>query len=161
MSIPTKKDWKERGNPCSFLTFRDNQLEKIHLSPGDSGVHFSESHPKQDEILEWFQSYQAGMPLPFPLPLNLKNLSLFTQKVLTALREVKFGEVISYGELARKAGYPKAARAVGNACNRNPYPLVIPCHRVIQSNGKIGGFAYDIELKGQLLRMEENLLRGK
>jgi O-6-methylguanine DNA methyltransferase len=84
----------------------------------------------------------------------------FQQAVWAALQKVPFGETISYGKLAELAGYPKAARAVGGACHRNPLPFFIPCHRVIQADGKLGGYALDLEIKRRLLEWERNH-RGK
>jgi O-6-methylguanine DNA methyltransferase len=84
----------------------------------------------------------------------------FQQAVWAALQKVPFGETISYGKLAELAGYPKAARAVGGACHGNPLPFFIPCHRVIQADGKLGGYALDLEIKRRLLEWERNH-RGK
>lgn len=103
-------------------------------------------------ILEWMEGYLQGKSLP--VPLNLSPLSPFSQKGLAAIRSIPFGEVRSYGEVAKLAGCEKGARAIGNVCNKNPFPLVIPCHRVIQGNGTIGGFAYPLLMKQLLLNYE-------
>lgn len=103
-------------------------------------------------IIEWMEGYLQGKSLP--LPLNLSNLSPFTQIGLAAIRSIPFGEVRSYGEVATLAGCEKGARAIGNVCNKNPFPLVIPCHRVIQGNGGLGGFAYPLQMKELLLNYE-------
>lgn len=71
------------------------------------------------------------------------------------MQKIPFGSTMSYQEVAQAAGSPRAARAVGGACNRNPFPLLVPCHRVIQANGKIGGFALDLEIKRRLLEFEQ------
>jgi methylated-DNA-[protein]-cysteine S-methyltransferase len=83
------------------------------------------------------------------------NVTPFQKKVLTALRRVPYGETISYGELTNKMGNPKASRAVGQANARNPIPIVIPCHRVIGSNGKLTGFGGGIKVKQTLLDLEK------
>ena len=70
------------------------------------------------------------------------------------MARIPYGQVISYGELARQAGRPGAARAVGGACHQNPLPLVIPCHRVVGSNGKMVGFGGGIPLKKKILSQE-------
>lgn len=78
----------------------------------------------------------------------------FQQEVWKALRKVRPGATVSYGELAKRVGRPKASRAVGMANARNPVALVIPCHRVIGANGKLTGYAYGLERKRWLLRHE-------
>lgn len=95
------------------------------------------------------------------IEVDLSNFTPFTRKVYLALRRVQPGEVITYGELARMAGSPRAARAVGHAMATNPLPLIIPCHRVIASNGSLGGFSAPdgIRLKDQLLRIERSFQR--
>ena len=79
--------------------------------------------------------------------------------VWTELKKIPFGETRTYKEIAVAIGKPKAARAVANACGKNPYPIIIPCHRVVRSDGTIGGFTGDggIEKKRQLLRQENHL----
>ena len=78
----------------------------------------------------------------------------FQRKVWEALRTIPPGQTRTYGEIAAQIGQPGAARAVGGACNKNRMLLLIPCHRVVASSGKIGGFAYGTEIKRQLLRLE-------
>jgi len=68
--------------------------------------------------------------------------------------EIKRGRTLSYKELAAKSGRPRAYRAVGNIMNKNPYPLLIPCHRVVASNNKLGGYAYGVGIKTLLLKAE-------
>ncbi|UKS56733.1 methylated-DNA--[protein]-cysteine S-methyltransferase [Exiguobacterium acetylicum] len=87
------------------------------------------------------------------LPCQLR-VTPFAETVLQALRNVPFGQTISYGELARMIGKPKAARAVGGALNRNPIALIYPCHRVIGATGKMTGFASGIAHKEALLAHE-------
>jgi len=74
------------------------------------------------------------------IPVKIELAGDFSRKVLAACRKIKPGDTINYGQLARLAGNPKAARAVGGALAKNPLPLIIPCHRVIRSNGDLGGF---------------------
>ena len=83
----------------------------------------------------------------------------FQKMVWTELKKIPFGETRTYQEIAIAIGKPKAARAVANACGKNPYPIIIPCHRVVRSDGTIGGFTGDggIEKKRQLLRQENHL----
>lgn len=93
------------------------------------------------------------------VPVDLSGLTTFTRKVLTLLRDIPPGMVISYGALAAKAGSPRAARAVGAVMARNPVPIFLPCHRVIARDGTLGGFSGGtreeaLALKGLLLRYE-------
>lgn len=83
----------------------------------------------------------------------------FQKMVWTELKKIPFGETRTYQEIAIAIGKPKAARAVANACGKNPYPIIIPCHRVVRSDGTIGGFTGDggVEKKRQLLRQENHL----
>ena len=82
------------------------------------------------------------------------GLSEFEKRVLLNTFEIKRGTTISYKELAKRSGSPRAYRAVGSVMNRNPLPLLIPCHRVVASNHKIGGYAYGLKIKTLLLFME-------
>ncbi|MDH4204435.1 MAG: methylated-DNA--[protein]-cysteine S-methyltransferase [Desulfobacteraceae bacterium] len=106
------------------------------------------------EALRQLEAYFAGKLKTFSLSLCL-NVSPFQKKVLTALRRVPYGETVSYGELAKNIGNPKASRAVGQANARNPIPIVIPCHRVIGSSGKLTGFGGGIAVKQSLLDLEQ------
>lgn len=112
-----------------------------------------------DQIRVWIIHYAMKTPPPFELPLNFDSFPPFTSKVLRCLSDLPFGTTASYGEVAQMAGSPKAFRAVGNACNRNPFPLILPCHRVIGSGKKIGGFAMDLSLKKCLLDFENSKVK--
>ena len=105
----------------------------------------------QNELREYF----SGIRKKFELPLDLTGRTIFQQKVLKACAKIPFGEVISYGDLAKKAGSPKASRAVGNTMAINPIPIVIPCHRVIASGNKMGGFSGGIHKKEILHSLEK------
>jgi methylated-DNA-[protein]-cysteine S-methyltransferase len=83
------------------------------------------------------------------------DVTPFQKKVLTALQQIPYGETVSYGELAEKIGNPLASRAVGQANARNPIPIVIPCHRVVGSNGTLTGFGGGIGVKQALLDLEQ------
>lgn len=93
------------------------------------------------------------------LPLDLRATA-FQRKVWEALRSIPYGKTRSYGEIARAVGQPKAARAVGHACATNPVAVVIPCHRVIQQNGSLGGYAWGLKRKQALLAYEKTALRN-
>jgi O-6-methylguanine DNA methyltransferase len=87
-------------------------------------------------------------------PLDLSRGTEFQQKIWSALREIKAGNVVTYAELAGKLGKPKGARAAGGACGANPIPVLIPCHRVLAASGKIGGFSGGLDWKKRLLTIE-------
>ena len=84
----------------------------------------------------------------------LKKFTPFEQKVYKAILKIPRGETRSYQWVAEKIGHPKAARAVGNALHKNPYTIIIPCHRVIRKNGTLGGYAHGLKMKKELLAKE-------
>ncbi|HEX6060089.1 MAG TPA: methylated-DNA--[protein]-cysteine S-methyltransferase [Gemmatimonadaceae bacterium] len=104
------------------------------------------------------EAYFAGALTAFDLPLAARGTP-FQERVWRALRDIAYGETISYAELARRIGEPAAVRAVGHANGRNPLPLVVPCHRVIGADGSLTGFGGGIERKRWLLE-HEGALRG-
>lgn len=102
------------------------------------------------QLLEYFQ----GKRREFDLPLRPQGTP-FRRKVWDALLDIPYGEVITYGELARRTGQPKAVRAVGQANHHNPLSILIPCHRVVGANGSLTGYGGGLELKRFLLELEE------
>lgn len=108
------------------------------------------------ETALWLQAYQEGKKAVLP-PLDLSDISPFTSQVLQALRLIPSGKTTSYAEVANSIKNPQGAQAVGRACGSNPLPLFIPCHRVISSNGNMGGYAFGLEIKQQLLAHEKKL----
>lgn len=107
-----------------------------------------------DNALRQLQEYFDGKRSSFDFKLKYPFGTVFQHKVWDALRNVPYGETVTYGELASLAGYDGAARAVGNAVHVNPLMIVVPCHRVVAANG-IGGFAHGTEMKIELLRLEK------
>jgi methylated-DNA-[protein]-cysteine S-methyltransferase len=108
-------------------------------------------------VQEQITAYFEGDCVDFrAIPVVLDGLGVFARRVLTACRDIGFGQTVSYGRLAEMAGKPAAARAVGGVMAKNPLPLIIPCHRVICADGKIGGFSTSggIALKKRLLKLE-------
>ena len=112
----------------------------------------------QEQIAAYFEG--AYVNLDRNIPLVLDGLGSFGITVLTACREIKFGQRTTYGKLAKKIGRPAASRAVGSVLAKNPLPLIIPCHRVIRSDGKMGGFSAPggITFKKRLLEFERKIL---
>lgn len=105
------------------------------------------------EAFRQLREYFAGKRAEFDLPLAPEG-TVFQRAVWRQLQEIPYGETISYGELARRVGNPKASRAVGSANGANPLPIVIPCHRVIASDGTLGGFGGGMPTKQMLLALE-------
>lgn len=106
-------------------------------------------HPCRRELQEYF----AGSRHEFTQPLDLKGTA-FQLRCWNALLEIPYGETCSYADLARKVGSPKGFRAVGMANHDNPIPIIVPCHRVITSDRKLGGYGGGLDLKEKLLRLE-------
>ena len=100
--------------------------------------------------------YLAGKRAAFDLPLDLRRIPDFQRRVLLTAMQIPRGEVVTYGEIARRIGRPRASRAVGQALGHNPIPIVIPCHRVVGADGALRGYGSGrgIESKEQLLRLE-------
>lgn len=105
-----------------------------------------------DQILE----YLDGKRQIFDFPIDWAGVTAFYQKVLNLAQKVAFGEVWTYGRLARESGNPSASRAIGSAMAHNPMPIVIPCHRVVAADGRLTGYsaADGIETKAWLLKLE-------
>lgn len=113
-------------------------------------------YPKHSTPLAADLSKQIGQNMPLPLNLTLSpEGSTFQKNVWHALLSIPFGQTRSYQEIANQIKHPKAVRAVANAVAANPIAWFIPCHRVIRSDGKIGGYAWGIALKKQLLAVEK------
>jgi len=127
-------------------------LHNVSLSLSNKwSLHFTGLSDKLTHSLrEWVNSYMNGTPQPF-VP---SNGSPFQTKVWAALARIPFGTTVSYQQLAQTIGSPRAVRAVGTACGQNPFALLIPCHRVIRTDGSLGGFAYGLEVKQALLDFE-------
>lgn len=103
--------------------------------------------------VQQLREYFAGQRTAFELPLAPEGTP-FQRRVWNCLRSIPYGDTISYAELARRAGHPKAARAVGAANGANRLPILIPCHRVIAADGSLGGFSGGLEIKRRLLALE-------
>jgi O-6-methylguanine DNA methyltransferase len=108
---------------------------------------------KNRDILNQLKKYLKGELQHFDCKLDFRGTP-FQKKVWSALAKIPYGRTRSYGDIARAIGHPKAFRAVGNANGRNSIPLIVPCHRVIESNGGLGGFGHGIKVKKQLLDFE-------
>lgn len=171
--------WKDRGAGEHIrVAVADCSLGKVLVATTDKGVCAVELGDDREKMLAWFRErfdraevvvdeeglqgavsavvemieHPSERPAP-DLPLDVRGTA-FQQKVWDALRRIPRGEVWTYGQLAEHLGYPRAARAVGAACGQNRVAVIIPCHRVVGSNGSLTGFAYGVERKEKLLKAE-------
>ena len=107
-----------------------------------------------DKLVEELDRYADGTLTSFSVPLDMYQGTEFQRRVWQALRQIPYGEVRSYADIAAAVGNPLAARAVGSANKRNRIPILIPCHRVIHKDGSIGGFNSGVHIKERLLALE-------
>lgn len=133
---------------------RGKALERLTARLGGEPLHDAAS-PLLSEAISQVEGYFAGRMAEFALPLDWSLISGFHRQVLRELASgVPYGSVVGYGDLARRVGQPGAAQAVGLAMGANPLPVVVPCHRVVESDGGIGGFGGGLETKRRLLALE-------
>jgi methylated-DNA-[protein]-cysteine S-methyltransferase len=154
----------------------DSPVGPLLVAATDRGVLRISYHPDPDEHLEQLarlvgprilrsarqieparrqlDEYFEGRRHAFELDVDLRGTTPFSGRVLTELARVPYGETTTYGALAARAGSPTAARAVGMVMNRNPIPIVLPCHRVVGASGSLVGYAGGLERKETLLRLE-------
>jgi methylated-DNA-[protein]-cysteine S-methyltransferase len=127
--------------------------------PGEhlTGTQKDQSDPLLTACAIQLSEYFDGKRQTFDMPLEPTGTE-FQQDVWCALKRIPFGKLRSYGEIAREIGRPSAVRAVGAANGRNPLPIIVPCHRVIGSDGSLTGFAGGLAMKKQLLTLEGALL---
>lgn len=129
-------------------------VQNLLASLGPAGFDAQYFPQLQERIKAYYQgTYTGGFT---DVRVDLRSLSPFTATVLRACRKIRPGRTVTYAQLAAMAGYPKAIRAVGGALAKNPLPLIIPCHRVIRGDGRIGGFSTPggASLKKKMLDLE-------
>lgn len=112
--------------------------------------------PLRRELDEYFQ----GKRRAFDVAVDLTGATSFHREVLSCLATVRYGTTTTYGQLAERVSRPRAARAIGGAMNRNPVPIVLPCHRVVGASGALTGYAGGLEVKSRLLALEGVSLTG-
>ncbi len=133
---------------------RDRMLDRLRARLGTEPVEAPGS-ARLAEPIRQLAAYFAGDLRDFELPLDWSLISGFNRQVLRELAAtVPYGAVVGYGELAARVGQPGAAQAVGAAMGANPLPVVVPCHRVVESDGGLGGFGGGLETKRRLLALE-------
>jgi methylated-DNA-[protein]-cysteine S-methyltransferase len=134
-----------------FLTSEKAFLKRVkECFPGE----VVRNDRKNKEVLFQLKKYLKRELRNFNCKLDFKGTP-FQKKVWSELTKIPYGQTRSYKEIAEAIGHPKAFRAVGNANGQNPLPLIIPCHRVIESNGGLGGFGHGLKAKRQLLDLEK------
>ncbi len=132
-------------------------LRRIEFGPLPKDAHVDPPEawpPLLRRVVRELREYFDRERRTFELPLDLDSATDFQREVYSRLVEVKYGRVTTYGELATAVGRPELARAVGQAVGANPVPIVVPCHRVIASEGRLGGFSGGLATKAALLRLE-------
>jgi len=142
----------------------DSPIDELSVAVDDTGVcgvHFGAvdgaaelSEPRLDAAVAELRAYFAGELTDFSLPLSVRRGSDFERAVWHQMRLIPYGEMRTYGEVAAAVGDPGAARAVGVACNRNPIPIIVPCHRIVGAGGKLVGFGGGLPRKRYLLELE-------
>ncbi len=152
-----------------YYCYIDSPIGELLLAGDDDAltmISFPEGKMRREPASDWVENkkpfaeasrqlreYFAGERHEFDLPLRLDGTE-FQVLVLEELQRIPYGETTSYGDIASRIGRPKAVRAVGAANGRNPIPIVVPCHRVIGSNGSLTGFGGGLDAKRALLRLE-------
>ena len=150
--------WSVIDSPIGDLSLAvdDEGLCRLHFGAVDIGPEL-----EQDDLLtaaqEQLKAYFAGELTEFELPLSVRGWSEFERAVWGQLLRIPYGEMQTYGEVAKAVGDPGAARAVGVACNHNPIAVIVPCHRVVGAGGKMVGFGGGIPLKRHLLELEARI----
>jgi methylated-DNA-[protein]-cysteine S-methyltransferase len=150
--------WTVTPSPIGELALAvdDVGLCRVRFSPHDitaGGVPPALLAGAVDQL----RAYFAGELTEFDVPLSVPGGSAFERAVWAAMREIPYGQMRTYGEIAAQTGDPGGARAVGVACNRNPLPLVVPCHRVVGAGGKLVGFGGGLPRKRFLLELESRV----
>jgi methylated-DNA-[protein]-cysteine S-methyltransferase len=150
--------WSVIDSPVGDLSLAvdDEGLCRLHFGAVDIGPRVV-----RDDLLlaaqEQLKAYFAGELTEFEVPLSVRGGSEFERAVWAQLRRIPYGEMQTYGEVAKAVGDPGAARAVGVACNHNPIAVIVPCHRVVGAGGKMVGFGGGIPTKRHLLELEARI----
>lgn len=161
MKLPSHTQTSHMNSPLGQITLAacNNQLVGIWL---DGQAHWPDlsncvpdtGQPVLQQAKAQLQDYFAGQRQQFDLPLTLATGTAFQQSVWQALLAIPFGATCSYGQLASRIGKPSAVRAVGAAVGRNPLTIIVPCHRVIGTDGSLTGYAGGLNRKTTLLQLE-------
>lgn len=142
------------NSPVGVLCIEDNGSAVTAIKLCRDGDSDNPSELAQD-VIKQLEEYFNGERRIFEIPIAPRGTE-FQQKVWRALTDIPYGETRTYGEIAQQTGNPRACRAVGNANNKNPIMIVVPCHRVIGSNGDLTGYACGLDVKKYLLDLEKS-----
>jgi methylated-DNA-[protein]-cysteine S-methyltransferase len=149
--------------PEFFIAATESGIKEVELKGQRKDVR-SRGREKSSRASRWeavakreLRDYLAGRLRSFSTPCDLGSLPPFTQAVLKVTEAIPYGEIRSYRWIAEQLGKPGATRAVGNALARNPIPFIIPCHRVVRSDGSLGGYALGLNWKKKLLKLEKSI----
>ncbi len=145
-----------------LVTLQQDQLTNVCMDQQRRTVSILPEWINDDKpfrsLAQQFQEYFLGHRHQFDIPIRLQG-TRFQELVWNELLSIPYGTTTTYGELAKRIGNPKAVRAVGMANSQNPIPIIVPCHRVIGSNGKLTGFSGGLHNKSLLLSLEEQACR--
>lgn len=134
----------------------DKKAARLKSHAAKEGAGSPGTHADAESIAKMIQNYFIGRPIPLrPGILDMSGLTPLHRKTLATTARIPFGSVRSYREIAADIGRPRAYRFVGTSMARNPFPIIIPCHRVIRSDGKIGQFGGGSELKRKMIELEK------
>ena len=136
------------------LTESNGAIVRLWLPSEGTGHHDDSATPLIKQAFQELDDYFTGSRQAFSIPLAPVGTP-FQLSVWRALSAIPYGQTATYGEIARRIGRPGASRAVGMACNRNPVAVFVPCHRVVASNGSLGGYRGGTSLKSRLLKLEQ------
>ncbi len=136
------------------ITLPQRSSEKARQLLGDSADRATRSPSLFEDLMERLRIYFGGREVAFPDELDLSSATPFQRQVWEITRLIPYGETRSYAWVAEQIGKPGAVRAVGQALGRNPLPIIIPCHRVLTSQGELGGYSGGVEMKRRLLFLE-------
>jgi methylated-DNA-[protein]-cysteine S-methyltransferase len=138
------------------VTLPQNTRQQALDSSGEKAKYAILSPESFDNLTKKFQAYYKGNKTNFSDKLDYSFATPFQRQVWEATRLIPYGKTMSYGWVAMQIGKPQAARAVGQALGKNPFLIVVPCHRVIASDGSLGGFGGDLDMKRYLLELEKS-----
>lgn len=141
------------------LAAQDGALVRLYLPNTPTPRLMPHKTPLMERAEEQLMEYFRGERKEFDLPVAPEGTP-FQKRVWQALEEIPYGQVCSYGDIARRIDCPKGFRAVGMANNRNPLPILLPCHRVLGSRGQLVGYTGGLELKRQLLELEKKFCKS-
>jgi methylated-DNA-[protein]-cysteine S-methyltransferase len=168
-ALPRRVRYGQISSPLGplYLVVSDQGLCAIHYHESEDGIvawgKASDLTPQPDAdsvrpFARQLNEYFAGEREDFDLPIDLSTASPFAQRVLHATARIPYGHLVTYKAIANDIGEPGATRAVGNALGSNPVPIIVPCHRVVRSDGSLGGYTGGTDIKRHLLMLEKAML---